>query len=66
MEEYCPLGKSCVDIVEGMEMEICKWYLSFTATRSDGTTFQEKKCAVAWMPIFQMETIAKLVKNESK
>lgn len=51
----CPLGSKCEEIKDG-KIHQCAWYVRIAGTNpQDGTPTDEKECAIAWMPILQIE-----------
>jgi len=52
----CPLGSTCEKIV-GNEIHRCAWYTEVMGTNPQtGEPLNQTKCAIAWMPILQIET----------
>lgn len=50
----CPLGKKCEEIIDN-KLHRCRWYKQLQGTDAQGNEHDEWDCAVAWMPILQIE-----------
>ena len=50
----CPLGSKCEEIVEG-QFRRCAWYTEMTGQDAQGNDHNTWRCAMAWMPILQVE-----------
>ena len=51
----CPLGSECEKAVDG-HLEVCAWYVTVAGKHPQSNEqIDEKKCAIAWMPILQIE-----------
>jgi len=50
----CPLGSTCEEIVDG-KIHRCAWYTEMKGTDAQGEEHNDWKCAMAWMPILQVE-----------
>ena len=51
----CPLGSTCEKIVDGKIM-CCAWYTELKGKDPQtGDETSDKGCAIAWMPILQVE-----------
>ena len=50
----CPLGSTCETAKEGY-IERCAWYTKLVGVGPDGKDIDEWSCAIAWMPLLQIE-----------
>ena len=51
----CPLGSEC-EVVKDGKIHRCSWYTRIAGTNpQDGTPTDEQECAIAWMPLLQIE-----------
>lgn len=50
----CPLGSTCEEIVGG-KIHRCGWYTEMKGIDANGEDQNDWKCAMAWMPILQVE-----------
>lgn len=50
----CPLGHKCVTESEG-EIKHCNWHVKLRGTDAQGNEIDEWGCAIAWLPILQLE-----------
>ena len=50
----CPLGSECREIRDNKVYQ-CRWYVEIAGTDMQGNEHNEWKCAIAWMPILQLE-----------
>ena len=51
----CPLGHQC-EIVKGDEIHRCAWFTALAGRNPQtGESIDEKGCAIAWLPIMQVE-----------
>jgi len=52
----CPLGSKCEEIKDN-KLHQCAWLVEIKGTNPQtNETKDEKACAIAWMPILQIET----------
>jgi len=51
----CPLGSECEEIRDN-KMYRCAWYTEVQGKDVNGNDTNNSKCAMAWMPILQVET----------
>lgn len=57
----CPLGSECETAKDGF-IERCAWLVDVDGISSNnGEKVKESKCAMAWMPILQIEQTAKSI-----
>ena len=52
----CPLGHQC-ETVKGEEIHRCAWFTELAGKNPQtGEMINDKGCAIAWLPIMQVET----------
>ena len=51
----CPLGSQC-ETAEGDVIITCPWYVKVQGVDPQGVEHDEWKCAIAWLPILQIES----------
>jgi len=57
----CPLGSQCETAKDGY-IERCAWNVEIEGTSSNnGEEIKESRCAMAWMPLLQIENTAKTI-----
>ncbi|RLD78821.1 MAG: hypothetical protein DRJ15_10765 [Bacteroidetes bacterium] len=57
----CPLGSQCETAKTGF-IERCAWFVQIEGVSSNsGETVNESRCAMAWMPLLQIETTTKTI-----
>ena len=55
VEITCPLGSTCEEVKDG-KIHRCAWYTCVVGTDPNtGKGVDEWKCAMAWMPLLQIE-----------
>ena len=50
----CPLGHQC-ESVKGDTVYRCRWFIQMKGTDAMGQEHDEWGCAIAWMPVLQVE-----------
>ena len=56
VELTCPLGSTCEEVKDG-KIHRCMWYTKVVGKNPQTEEqIDEWKCAIAWMPILQIET----------
>jgi hypothetical protein len=50
----CPLGSTCEEVVNG-KIHRCAWYTKIDGQTAEGEKTSESKCALAWLPILQVD-----------
>ena len=56
VELTCPLGSTCEEVKDG-KIHRCMWYTKVVGKNPQTEEqIDEWKCAIAWMPILQVET----------
>jgi len=53
----CPLGHSCTSVIEG-KLDRCAWHVRMRGKTATGDDTDEYRCAMAWMPVVQVEVAA--------
>jgi len=57
----CPLGAQCETAKDGF-IERCAWFTEIEGISSNnGDKIKESRCAIAWLPLLQIETTAKSI-----
>ena len=51
----CPLGSVCYEIKDNQPLR-CAWHIKLIGTDAQGGQRDEWGCAIAWMPILQLES----------
>jgi hypothetical protein len=54
VELTCPLGHKCREIRDNQEYK-CAWFIELRGQDMSGKNHDEWGCAIAWMPILQVE-----------
>lgn len=56
VELTCPLGSKCEEIKDG-KIHRCAWFTEIKGNNPQtGESMDEKACAIAWLPILQIES----------
>ena len=50
----CPLGATCEEVKDN-QVHRCHWYTEMTGQDAQGNDHNTWRCAMAWMPILQVE-----------
>ncbi|RKZ97008.1 MAG: hypothetical protein DRQ42_10045 [Gammaproteobacteria bacterium] len=50
----CPLGSACEEIKDN-KAHRCAWFIEMSGVDAQGNDHNSSKCAMAWMPILQVE-----------
>jgi hypothetical protein len=53
-EITCPFGSKCEEIRDNKQYR-CALYTRIAGTKPDGETVDEFACAIAWLPVLQLE-----------
>jgi len=53
-EVTCPLGSKCF-VVKNDKIYRCAWHVKLSGTDAQGKEHDEWGCAIAWMPLLQIE-----------
>jgi len=57
----CPLGAECETSTNG-GIKRCAWYVDIEGLDSNtGDKIKDSRCAMAWMPLLQIETTSKTI-----
>ncbi len=54
VELTCPLGSKCEEAKDGV-IKRCAWFTKLRGTDAQGVEHDEYACAIAWLPILQLE-----------
>lgn len=54
VKQTCPLGSECEAARDGY-IERCRWYKKVVGVDAQGVEHDEWDCAMAWLPILQLE-----------
>lgn len=54
IKHTCPFGSEC-EVAKDGYIERCAWYVHLKGTDKLGDDHDESACAIAWMPILQIE-----------
>lgn len=64
--ETCPMdsNKKCSEEKNGC-LYRCKWFMPFNETDKDGNNLEKWNCAVAWVPLLQIEELSLIRGNKN-